>query len=95
MDVAAAFGRVWAMPPQAAEWAREIHCGDLEGRPLDQMRRELPEIWAPNEAQADDTAPAPSCSEPGWIGQYGEVILNAPARPLLADASQWSSLKQT
>jgi broad specificity phosphatase PhoE len=59
-DVATALGRAWAMQPRAAAWAREIHCGELEGLPLEQIRRELPDIWARNEAQADESF--------GWPG---------------------------
>ena len=53
-DVAAALGRVWGLTPALADWAREIHCGDVEGMPLSKIEHELPEIWARNVAQADD-----------------------------------------
>lgn len=53
-DVAAALGRAWMLEPRPAAWAREIHCGELEGLPLDDVRRRFPELWARNEAQADD-----------------------------------------
>ena len=54
-DVAAALGPLWGLEPQPVEWAREIHCGDVEGLPLAQLQRDLPEYWTRNEAQADDT----------------------------------------
>ena len=54
-EVAAALGRVWELEPQPAEWAREIHCGDVEGIPLTQLQRDLPEYWNRNEAQTDET----------------------------------------
>ena len=53
-DVAAALGRVWSLEPRAAEWAREIHCGDLEGMPFDRLKSRFPETWARNRAQNDD-----------------------------------------
>jgi broad specificity phosphatase PhoE len=37
-----------------AEWAREIHCGEIEGIPLDGLQREHPALWARNQAQVDD-----------------------------------------
>lgn len=54
-EVAAALGRGWALEPYAAEWAREIHCGDVEGMPLQQLQREFAVYWTRNEAQADET----------------------------------------
>jgi broad specificity phosphatase PhoE len=53
--VARALGRVWTIDPQPVAWAREIHCGDVEGMPLDQLRRCFSELWARNEAQREDT----------------------------------------
>ncbi len=53
-EVACALGRAWGVDPQPAEWAREIHCGRVEGVPLQQLQRQLPELWARNEAQDDD-----------------------------------------
>ena len=53
-DVAAALGAAWSLQPECAEWAREIHCGELEGMPLDVLQREFPELWARNQAQRDD-----------------------------------------
>jgi len=53
-DVAAVLGHAWSLEFQPAEWAREIHCGHLEGMPLDQLQREFPEHWARNLEQNDD-----------------------------------------
>jgi broad specificity phosphatase PhoE len=68
--VAAALGRAWMLQPQPAEWAREIHCGDVEGMALEDVQRRLPELWARNEAQNDDTF--------AWPG--GESYANFRAR---------------
>lgn len=54
-QVAAALSRAWALTPQAAVWAREIHCGDVGGMPLNQLRREFADLWMRNEAQNDET----------------------------------------
>jgi broad specificity phosphatase PhoE len=54
-DVAAVLGRAWALQPRLAEWAREIHCGEVEGMPLAHLQRTLPELWARNLAQDDDS----------------------------------------
>jgi broad specificity phosphatase PhoE len=54
-DVAAALGRAWTLEPQPAEWAREIHCGDVEGVPLEDVQQRFPDLWARNESQKDDT----------------------------------------
>ena len=54
-DVAAALERAWTLESQPAEWAREIHCGEVEGMPLEDVQRRFPELWARNEAQEDDT----------------------------------------
>lgn len=69
-DVAAALGRAWAVEPNAAAWAREIHCGEVEGVPFDQLQREVPELWARNQAQRDDSF--------GWPG--GETYAEFRAR---------------
>ena len=53
-QVAAALAIAWGLEPRIAEWAREIHCGDVEGMPLDQLQREHPVLWARNQAQDDD-----------------------------------------
>jgi probable phosphoglycerate mutase len=54
-NVAAVLGHAWTLDPQTAQWAREIHCGLVEGMPLERLQREFPDLWARNEAQADDT----------------------------------------
>ena len=54
-EVADALGRAWRLAPHPADWAREIHCGDAEGLPLDQLRRDHADLWARNAAQEDDT----------------------------------------
>jgi broad specificity phosphatase PhoE len=54
-QVAAALGRAWALVPKPAAWAREIHCGDVEGMPLERLRREFGDLWMRNEAQNDET----------------------------------------
>lgn len=53
-EVAAALSEAWALEPRRADWAREIHCGRLEGMPLDRLQRQCPELWARNEAQQDE-----------------------------------------
>ena len=53
-EVAAALGTAWARQPREAEWAREIHCGAVEGVPLRQLQHDHPEPWARNAAQNDD-----------------------------------------
>jgi alpha-ribazole phosphatase/probable phosphoglycerate mutase len=59
-DVARELGRAWRIEPQPVDWAREIHCGDLEGIHLDELRRRFPDLWTRNAAQRDDTF--------GWPG---------------------------
>lgn len=54
-DVAAALGRAWGLVPQVAEWAREIHCGEVEGVPLAQLQCQYTELWARHQAQNDDS----------------------------------------
>lgn len=54
-DVAAELSRAWALVPRAVEWAREIHCGDVEGMPIERLRHRFPVFWARNQAQTDDT----------------------------------------
>jgi alpha-ribazole phosphatase/probable phosphoglycerate mutase len=43
------------LEPQPAEWAREIHCGDVEGMLLEHVQRRYPDLWTRNAAQQDDT----------------------------------------
>jgi broad specificity phosphatase PhoE len=33
----------------------EIHCGEVEGMPIDQIRKAMPDYWVRNEAQDDDS----------------------------------------
>jgi broad specificity phosphatase PhoE len=54
-DVAAALGRAWMLEPQPAEWAREIHCGEVEGMLLEDVQRRYPDVWSQNAAQKDDS----------------------------------------
>lgn len=54
-EVACELGRVWGLDPRPAGWAREIHCGDLEGMPFEQLQREFADLWTRNQAQSDDT----------------------------------------
>ena len=54
-EVAAALAHTWALEAHPAKWAREIHCGDVEGMSLDRVRRDFPDHWARNEAQLDET----------------------------------------
>ena len=53
-QVAVQLGSVWGLEPRLAEWAREIHCGEVEGMPLDELQLEHPALWARNQAQDDD-----------------------------------------
>ena len=81
-DVAEELGRVWAITPRAVEWAREIHCGYVEGIPLAQLQRDFPDVWTRNMAQVDDAF--------AWPG--GETYAQFRARVLaglssVADAS--------
>jgi broad specificity phosphatase PhoE len=54
-QVAAALGLAWGLPPEGADFAREIHCGEMEGMPLAELQRDYPEFWTRNAAQVDDT----------------------------------------
>lgn len=54
-EVAGELGRVWALDPRGADWAREIDCGDFEGMPLRRLQREFPDLWARNEAEREDS----------------------------------------
>ena len=54
MEVAAALATAWGVPAHPAAWAREIDCGDVEGVRLDRIQQQHPDLWARNEAQADD-----------------------------------------
>ena len=54
LEVGCELGRAWNMEARIVEWAREIHCGHVEGMPLQQLQRDCPELWACNQAQTDD-----------------------------------------
>jgi alpha-ribazole phosphatase/probable phosphoglycerate mutase len=49
-----------AAPPQLRQDLRllnslaEIHCGSVEGTPIDEIRQFYPELWTRNEAQQDE-----------------------------------------
>ena len=53
-EVGLELGRAWDLEPRMVEWAREIHCGDVEGLPLHQLQRDLSALWARNQAQTDN-----------------------------------------
>jgi len=53
-EVAARLASAWGLDPEPVDWAREIDCGRFEGMPLDRLQREFPDLWARNQAQADD-----------------------------------------
>jgi broad specificity phosphatase PhoE len=59
-DVADALEQAWGFPARPADWAREIHCGDVEGMRFDDIQRRYPEYWTRNEAQTDDAFAWPS-----------------------------------
>jgi broad specificity phosphatase PhoE len=65
-DVAAELARAWMLEPEPAAWAREIHCGEVEGMLLEHVQRQFPDFWVRNEAQLDDAF--------AWPGgeSYGE-----------------------
>jgi alpha-ribazole phosphatase len=54
-EVASELARVWRLTPQLADWAREIDCGEFEGIPFERLQRDFPDLWARNQAQAEDT----------------------------------------
>ena len=72
LEVSSELGAAWALQPQIVDWAREIHCGAVEGMPFEQLQRELPELWARNQEQTDD--------EFAWPG--GETYAQFRARVL-------------
>lgn len=53
-DVAVALASLWHIEPALDDAVREIHCGTFEGMHLHEIQRQYPELWARNEAQADD-----------------------------------------
>ena len=71
-DVAAALGRAWAREPRRVEWAREIHCGEVEGMPLEDLQRERPALWARNLAQNEDAFAWPGGET--YAGFRGRVL---------------------
>ena len=71
-DVAEALAHAWSLQPSPAPWAREIHCGEVEGMALDVLQRRFPDVWARNQAQRDDDF--------GWPG--GETYAEFRARVL-------------
>lgn len=54
-EVADVLAGAWGLVPRPAQWAREIHCGDVEGFPLDQLQHAYAEHWTRNNAQVDDS----------------------------------------
>jgi broad specificity phosphatase PhoE len=54
-QVAEALASLWRLVPMAAPWAREIHCGEVEGVRLADLERRCPRLWRRHEAQDDDT----------------------------------------
>lgn len=50
---AEALSRWWNVPLRLEPGLREIHCGLLEGLPIEQLRRDYPELWSRNDAQSD------------------------------------------
>jgi broad specificity phosphatase PhoE len=54
-EVACELGRAWGLEARPADWAREIHCGEVEGVRFEHLKRDLPDLWRRNEAQSDDT----------------------------------------
>ena len=54
-EVASELGCAWGVQPRAAAWAREIHCGEVEGMPLERVQRDFGDLWTRNEAQLEDT----------------------------------------
>ena len=53
-DVATALGYLWDLAPHPLDSVREIHCGELEGRSIDELAHEERELMSRNAAQTDD-----------------------------------------
>jgi alpha-ribazole phosphatase/probable phosphoglycerate mutase len=53
-QTAGCLSRLWALPARECDALREIHCGVLEGVPIETVRRRHPALWARNLAQQDD-----------------------------------------
>lgn len=51
---AEALASAWGLSPLLEPGLREIHCGEFEGRRIEELKRDHPELWARNTAQADD-----------------------------------------
>ena len=54
VETAEALGRACGLRPQVEDGLREINCGALEGRTIEQIEREDPDLWQRNLAQRDD-----------------------------------------
>jgi 2,3-bisphosphoglycerate-dependent phosphoglycerate mutase len=54
VTVAAALGRAWSLEPCVVDWAREIHCGDVEGMRFEELQVRFHDSWMRNQAQDDD-----------------------------------------
>lgn len=53
-ETAVAFEGLWRLPARPEDALREINCGSLEGMPLAELERDLPDLAARNRAQQDD-----------------------------------------
>ena len=53
-DVAAALGELWDLSPRLLDSVREIHCGEFEGRSIDDLERDERDLMSRNAAQTDD-----------------------------------------
>lgn len=53
-ETAAVCARRWGVPPCNDLALKEIHCGALEGLPLEHIQRTHPALWARNKSQDDD-----------------------------------------
>ena len=53
-DVASALGELWDLSPRLLDSVREIHCGELEGRSIDDLERDERDLMSRNAAQTDD-----------------------------------------
>ena len=53
-EVATALGEVWDLSPHPLDTVREIHCGEFEGRSIEELTRNQPDLMSRNKAQTDD-----------------------------------------
>lgn len=53
-ETAEACSRVWRLPVLEEPAFQEIHCGQLEGVPIEHIQRMHPDVWLRNNAQDDD-----------------------------------------